>query len=164
MDSWKPVVLRQLGAAIDTLDNAIAACPDAVWDDPTTSPWRRYWYGAFHALYFPGEDEPFAPPAPFGRTEDDPSGALPERTFTKAELRAYAEYGRRKAHTTIEGLDATAAARVHRFPWGEMAFDELLLYTMRHVQHHAAQLNLLLRQQTDSAPRWVFRGRGPSGG
>ena len=30
---------------------------------------------------------------------------------------------------------------------------------LRHVQHHTAQLNLLLRQRTDSAPRWVSRGR-----
>jgi hypothetical protein len=26
---------------------------------------------------------------------------------------------------------------------------------MRHVQHHAGQLNLILRQKIDSAPRWV---------
>ena len=32
---------------------------------------------------------------------------------------------------------------------------ELLLYNMRHVQHHAAQLNLILRQSIDSAPNWV---------
>lgn len=25
----------------------------------------------------------------------------------------------------------------------------------RHVQHHAAQLNLILRQETGSAPGWV---------
>jgi hypothetical protein len=30
-----------------------------------------------------------------------------------------------------------------------------LLYNMRHVQHHAAQLNLILRQTIDSAPGWV---------
>src|SRR5687767_7015822 len=34
---------------------------------------------------------------------------------------------------------------------------EALLYNMRHVQHHAAQLNLLLRQATNSAPDWVAR-------
>ena len=34
---------------------------------------------------------------------------------------------------------------------------ESLLYNMRHVQHHAAQLNLLLRQSTNSAPDWVAR-------
>jgi uncharacterized damage-inducible protein DinB len=32
---------------------------------------------------------------------------------------------------------------------------EILLYNMRHVQHHAAQLNLLLRQEINKAPDWV---------
>jgi uncharacterized damage-inducible protein DinB len=32
---------------------------------------------------------------------------------------------------------------------------ELLLYTMRHVQEHAAQLNMLLGQKTGSTPGWV---------
>ena len=32
---------------------------------------------------------------------------------------------------------------------------EILLYNMRHVQHHVAQLNLLLRQDINDAPTWV---------
>jgi uncharacterized damage-inducible protein DinB len=32
---------------------------------------------------------------------------------------------------------------------------EIILYNMRHVQHHTAQLNLLLRQEINDAPRWV---------
>ena len=39
----------------------------------------------------------------------------------------------------------------------KMKFGELLLYNMWHVQHHSAQLNLILRQQINSAPRWVKR-------
>jgi uncharacterized damage-inducible protein DinB len=38
---------------------------------------------------------------------------------------------------------------------------ELLLYDLRHLQHHTAQLNLLLRQRTNSAPRWVGRAARP---
>jgi uncharacterized damage-inducible protein DinB len=34
---------------------------------------------------------------------------------------------------------------------------EILLYNMRHVQHHAAQLNLLLRQVINDAPGWVYQ-------
>jgi hypothetical protein len=34
-----------------------------------------------------------------------------------------------------------------RFSWGELPFGELLLYTMRHVQEHAAQLHLFLGQE-----------------
>jgi uncharacterized damage-inducible protein DinB len=44
------------------------------------------------------------------------------------------------------------------FEYRAMSNGELLLYNMRHVQHHAAQLNLLLRQKTDSAPNWVSKG------
>ena len=40
-----------------------------------------------------------------------------------------------------------------------MCGEELLLHSMRHVQHHAAQLNLILRQSIDSAPRWVSRAK-----
>ena len=39
--------------------------------------------------------------------------------------------------------------------WRVTTVAELLLYTMRHVQEHAAHLNMLLGQQTDSAPGWV---------
>ncbi|RZK44955.1 MAG: hypothetical protein EOO61_01865, partial [Hymenobacter sp.] len=34
---------------------------------------------------------------------------------------------------------------------------EILFYNMRHVQHHAAQLNLMLRQDNNNAAGWVFR-------
>ena len=44
------------------------------------------------------------------------------------------------------------------FPYRNMSNGELLLYNMRHVQHHAAQLNMRLRQETNSAPRWVSKG------
>ena len=34
---------------------------------------------------------------------------------------------------------------------------ELVIHSLRHVQHHVGQLNLILRQRTDDAPRWVAR-------
>ena len=36
-----------------------------------------------------------------------------------------------------------------------MSIAELLLYNMRHVQEHAAQLSLMLGQRVGSAPGWV---------
>jgi uncharacterized damage-inducible protein DinB len=41
------------------------------------------------------------------------------------------------------------------FEWLDLSVAEMLLYNMRHVQHHAGQLNRILRQKIDSAPRWV---------
>jgi len=40
-------------------------------------------------------------------------------------------------------------------PWRNYSMFEMLLYNMRHVQPHSAQLNKLLRQKTNNAPAWV---------
>jgi predicted transglutaminase-like cysteine proteinase len=51
------------------------------------------------------------------------------------------------------------ALRRCAIPWLELGEGELILDNLRHVQHHTAQLNLILRQVTDSAPRWVSSSR-----
>lgn len=152
---------RQLGAAIDMLGNAIAAFSDEAWLDPARRPLP--WHLAYHTLFFldlylsPGLDG-FAPPPPFGLSELDPSGVLPERPYTRAELLAYLDHGRAKARATLAALTAEEAARPIAFPWlGEMSRGELQLVSLRHVQHGAAQLNLILRQTLDAAPQWVKR-------
>jgi hypothetical protein len=36
-----------------------------------------------------------------------------------------------------------------------MAYGELALDNLRHVQHHTAQINWVLRERTGSAPGWI---------
>jgi hypothetical protein len=46
-----------------------------------------------------------------------------------------------------------------------MSFLELLLYNMRHVQEHAAQLNMFLGQNAiDVASDWVGQAKADEGG
>ena len=155
-NSWNTVLRGQLGASIDMLGNAMAACPGELWSDPSKRPeWNEngvvgFWYVAYHTLFFldldlSGSKEAFSPPPPFNLDELDPAGLLPERPYNKDELGTYLQHCRRKARETIEGLA------------GDQPFEEHWLHTMRHVQHHAAQLNLLLRLNGVAAPRWVRR-------
>jgi hypothetical protein len=158
--TWKAILWQQFGAAIDMLENALLACPDELWSDRSRQP--EFWYLVFHTLFFldlylSGSVDGFAPPAPFTLDELDPSGVLPERPYTKDELRAYLEHGRAKCRATIDALTDEKARRRCELERVDVSEAELLLYNMRHVQHHAAQLNLLLRQTIDSAPRWVFK-------
>lgn len=158
-DTWKQAVSQQFGAAIRMLENAVLACPDDLWGDPDAQP--PPWYLTYHTLfwldlYLSGSVEGFAPPAPFTLGELEPD-VLPERVYAKDELLRYLRHCRRKCGETIDALDAEGAARRCVFRWGEPSFAELLLYNLRHVQHGAAQLNLLLRRATDSAPPWVGR-------
>jgi hypothetical protein len=168
--TWRTIIWQQFGAAIDMLDNALQACPDRfwrdpLWDDPSERPeYAQFWYLAYHALFWldfhlSGSAEGFAPPAPFTLDELDPAGLLPERAYTKDELRAYLDHGRRKCRATIEAMTEEQARQPCGFPWGEISFAELLLYDMRHVQEHAAQLNLMLGQRGVPVPGWVARAK-----
>src|SRR2546423_5840439 len=153
-NEWSAILWRQFGAAIDMLENAIAACPAELWGDRDERP--EFWYVVYHTLFFldlylSGSVAGFAPPAPFTLDELDPTGVMPERVYTKDELQNYLEHGRRKCRAMLAALTDEQAERPCAFSWGEMSFAELLLANMRHVQHHPAQLNLLLRQKTNSA-------------
>ena len=167
----------QFGAAIDMLDKALTACPEALWQerlwpipaDQLLAPeFAAFWYVGYHALfwldfYLTGSKEGFAPPAPITLAEFDPAGALPERPYTKDELRAYLAYTRRKGQTTLVTLTDERARQSLDFPWAHgqpVSFLELQLYNLRHVQEHAAQLSLFLGQHAISVgPSWVSRAK-----
>lgn len=160
-DEWKSIVWQQFGAAIDMLENSITACPEEIWDDGTRD-FSSYWYIASHTLfwvdfYLSGAIENFAPPAPFGFEELDPAGVIPETHYSKDELLGYLHHCREKCREVIKNLTDKKAEGLCRVGKSEMAFGELLLDNMRHVQHHTAQLNLLLRQKNVEPPRWVAR-------
>jgi hypothetical protein len=173
IDPWKPILWNQFGAAIDMLDEAVRACPGPLWRARLwTQPgffrfpeFSEFWYVAYHALfwldlYLTGAEEGFVPPAPFALIEQDADGPVPPRPYTQAELLAYLAACRQRCQATIAGLTDEAAQRLCVFGWGEVSFAELLLYTMRHVQEHAAQLGLLLGQRAAPAPDWEAKAKG----
>ena len=156
--SWKNIIWSQFGAAIEMLENGMKACPEKLWSDRSQRP--EVWYMVFHTLFFldcylSDSLEVFTPPAPFTLDELDSAVILPKRVYSKVELQSYLEYGRKKCWQTMDALTEEEAERRCGFDWLELSVGELLIYNMRHVQHHAAQLNLILRQNIDSAPRWV---------
>src|SRR5262249_38461269 len=123
-----------------------------------------FWYLAFHTLfwldyYLRPVEKDFTPPAPFTLDEMDPAGLYPDRAYTRDELLAYLAHGRRRVRERLDPLSDAAAAEPCGFERRDISVLELLVYNLRHVQHHVGQLQLLLRQQTQSAPGYVGRGR-----
>ena len=162
VDFWRSAIRQQFHAAIDMLGNAMEACPESVW--PGQGP-GAFWYLAFHTLFFldlylSEEDESrFHPPPPFGLSELEPEFVPPERAYGKDELLGYLEQCRKKLDTVMAGMTEAWIENPCPFPYRDMSNGELLLYNMRHVQHHAAQLNLRLRQTTDSGTALGVKGR-----
>jgi hypothetical protein len=168
--TWRAGAWRQFRAAIDMLENAITACPDELWqarlyDEKRGPPdFAAFWYIAFHALfwldfYLADTAEGFAPPAPFTLSEFDPDSLLPDRVYSKAELRTYLDHGREKCRAKQEGQADLLVPQGNRPGWTDMSVAELTIYNIRHIQEHAAQLSLFLGQQLGSAPGWVSKGR-----
>jgi DinB superfamily len=167
---------QQFGAAIDMLENALLACPDThwnglLWSDPETPDYPTFWSITHRALfwldfYLTGSLEGFEPPTPFTIDEElAPVRVLPEQPYARDELHAYLVNLRKKCQNTITGLSDEKARQQIRFPWlGErpMSYFELQVYTMRHVQEHAARLSLFLGQHAipDETLDWVPRARG----
>lgn len=156
---------RQFSKAIDMLAVALRTCPDELWetqlwaDEPdqwVAAGFSAFWYQGYHTLfwldlYLTGAEEGFAPPPPFDLVEMEAHEDLP-RTYSRAELLDYLESCRQRCQGTIPSMSTEAANRLCRFPWGEISFAELQLYNLRHVQEHAAYLNMFVGQQLRSKP------------
>lgn len=150
----KELLWRQFGATIDMLEDSIVVCPETFWDK------HNFWYSAYHTIfwldyYSSVKPEMFSPFEPFTLSELDPEGILPDRIYSKEELLDYLEFSRKKVFFLIDGLTEETAK--DRFITKNKNYNivEMILYNMRHVQHHVGQLNLLLRQNVNVAGKWV---------
>jgi len=161
-DRWIEMLKGQWLAGLDTLENAIKACPVELFNDRT----RRYqiWYWVSHTVfwadyYLTADADSFRPPEPFGLEELDPDGVMPDPPHNQKQLLEYVEYVRRKAIQMFDSMTEAEAEKEYHLRKASLKWPELQMYSMRHLQHHSAQINLILREETDSAPGWVFRGR-----
>ena len=175
---WRTALWQQFGATIDMLENALLACPgtlwnERLWNDPEAPAYSTFWSITHHTLfwldfYLTGSLEGFAPPTPFTMDGPAPGRVLPEQPYTKEELHAYLVNMRKKCQTTIAELSDEKAHQPVTFPWiaeHPISFLELLLYTMRHVQEHAAQLNLVLGQHAiEGISDWIPQAKADEGG
>ena len=163
----KAIIWNQFGASIDMLINVISNCPENYFEqDP------RFYYIAFHSTIFldyyltiPPND--FSPLLAFTQKEqkDKPKEAIddliPDKIYSKEEIVHYITRSREKCKQLIESL--TKEKLNDRFKEGDEPNDmdypilEILLYNLRHTQHHTAQLNMLLRQDLDKHMEWSFR-------
>lgn len=155
--SIKQVLRQQFGAAIAMLENAINACPDHLWDTET-----QFWYRSYHTLFYldyysSTDPDHFAPPSPFTLSEFDSSGKLPDRVYTKVELINYLQFGKQKCEDLIHNLTPELAKQRFINVARNYSILEIIVYNMRHVQHHVGQLHLLLRQGGVESPGWVSK-------
>jgi len=169
VSNFQNILWKQFGAAIDMLANAIKHCPEEYLKNGS-----KQFYIAYHTILFldyyltipPTE---FVSQLPFTIMpqekipEESIDDIMPDRIYTKTELLDYLQSAKDKCRRLLANLseenfeerwitepDDLAAPLTMNY-----SVLEILLYNLRHVQHHAAQLNLILRRDSKTVPDWV---------
>jgi len=171
----KECLWKNFGASIDMLKNAILLWPEEIWHTQ-----KKFFYNAYHCLVFldyyltipPKQFSsmlPFTLKEPQDIPEDAIDDVVPDKIYSKEELLTYLQSNRKKCHDVIAGLteeklkqkwiDESQTMDLALCSYNAMKYSvlEILFYNMRHVQHHAAQLNMLLRQTINKAPDYVSK-------
>lgn len=150
----KTELWKQFGASLDMFENALVKCPESLWNDNS-----QFWYRAYHTLFYTDyyltiEPDKFHPPEPYTLSEFS-ADEMPDRVYTKEQLISYTGYCRDKCHKLLAGLSSRIAETRWINEYKNYSMFELIIYNMRHVQHHTGQLNLLLGQIDHDLPIWV---------
>jgi len=166
-DYWHEVIRRQYVASIATLRNGIDLCPDELWDDRSDG--SPVWHIAYHALFFcdlylSKDLQSFRPrgyhvdhyhflPGDYG--EFGGVVTTPEQSYSRQQLLDYADHCTQKCKGVFEALTDERARERCGFWWYQLDVGEFLLNSLRHTQHHAAQIALILRRRADIGVEWL---------
>jgi uncharacterized damage-inducible protein DinB len=151
------VIQSQYPAALTMLENGIKDCPVTLWEDAIYK--NKYWYIAFHTLFhthlYLCEDEAsFKPWEKYQKVyqyfkSEDSTRMTP---YSQQELLEYLEFCRSLVDERIPVTTMEGPSGLDWLPTNKL---ELLLYNLRHIQHHTGQLIDRLRERSNIASAWI---------
>jgi hypothetical protein len=166
--SIRQSTLKQYGAALDMLRQAIELCPDSLW---LSSEYRnRFWHIAYHSLFYThlyvqpseGDFRPWSKHVPNSNylgpqpwAKDEPF-QIPE-PYAKADVQEYWELCRAEVEKQVPLLRLEDVSGFSWLPFGKL---ELQFYNIRHLQHHTGQLMERLRTAAGIGVGWVGSSAG----
>ncbi len=171
-EAFKKLIANQYEASLCTVAHCVERCPDSHWDTPIAKyPLSQV---VFHTLFFAdfylGIDEDSFSQQPFHKENRDLFADYeqlkdqePESVYSREQITLYGKFCRDKASVTIGEETERTLCMVDRLARRNFSRAELHVYNIRHIQHHAAQLVLRLRIDTDVDIPWVGSGWGDPG-
>jgi hypothetical protein len=159
----KTIIQTQFLAALEMLKQAVAKCPDSVWNAPEDK--NKFWHVAYHALfythlYLQDTEKDFRP---WEKHHDEtqflgrvpwPPHDLPKigEPYTREAVLAYLAFVRKQVQERIPALDLAASSGFEWQPFGKL---ELQFYNIRHLQHHTGELYERLGARAGTDLDWV---------
>ena len=167
LDTLKELITNQFEAALCTLSTCIDECSDAAWNAPVAN--LAFCQAVFHTLfyadYYLGQNTEslhqqtfHRDNKPFFRDYEELEDRKQKLLYGKASIITYLEFCRHKASEVL--ATETADTLSARCGFQRLSFSraELHVYNIRHIQHHAAQLSLRLRLDSNTNIPWVESG------
>ena len=167
IETVKRLLASQFEASLCTLGHCVAQCPDDLWNARVAK--HPFCQVAFHTLFFAdfylGPDAESLRRQPFHRANPDffadyeqLQDREPESLYERPQIEAYLAFCRSKAAATIVAETEESLCAPAKFPRRNFSRAELYVYSIRHIQHHAAQLILRLRLDSDVDIPWIGVG------
>jgi hypothetical protein len=166
----RSVLKSQYHAGLAMLREGIDRCPDDLWLSREHR--NAFWQIAYHTLYFAHlylqpDVSAFRPWAQHQSATQNPDGIagrpkpgstlpLVPEAYTRAQALAYWDICDELVDAAVDALDLQSPES--GFPWYKMSKLEHQFVSIRHIQHHAAQLADRLRAALDTGVRWVGAG------
>lgn len=153
----KPIIAAQYRASLAMLGQAIDRCSDELWLAARHNP--PFWRVAYHTLFFTDLylSETVSAFVPWsGHREQleslDPLVAVAGPPCTQADIAAYCASLSRGVAARIADYNLSGPSGM---PWLPFTKLELQFYNTRHIHHHAGQLSIWLREESEREIDWV---------
>ena len=169
---WHEGLIGQFQAALSTLGQVMRACPDTEWHEPHGDyPFSQV---VFHTLFFTDYYLERSPDSfrsqTFHSTHEDLfrdyeelKPRLPSNTYDRALCGEYLQFCVDKCATVVAADTENTLNGPSGFENRSFKRGELYIYTVRHIQHHAAQLGLRIQSLTGRELNWVSSGNTEPG-
>jgi len=167
LEELRSVLKSQYHASLAMLRETVDRCSDDLWI--STKPHNAFWQVAYHTLYFthlylqpnldafrPWKEHQADVQNPDGiGDEPEPSSTLPliPNPYSKSQVLDYWSICDEMVDSSVDSLDLLSPES--GFFWYKVSKFEHQLISIRHVQHHAAQLADRLRQAASVGTKWV---------
>ena len=164
------VIISQYQATLEMLKQAIARCPESLWNHPDDR--TKFWHIAYHALfythlYLQDSEQTFTPWIKH-RTDYQFMGPLPWRPdappqigepYEKDAVLEYLAVCQEQVEERVPQLNLEATSGFDWLPFSKL---ELQFYTIRHLQQHTGELMERLGTRAQVEINWVgLKHRSP---
>lgn len=167
LTTWQHLISKQYKAALCTLDRCIAMAPDSLWNEPVGN--LKFCQVAFHTLFFTDfylettegsvGDQDFHRKRPqFFRDYEELQDRPQQLLYERSTVRDYVQHCRQKSARVVTSETEQTLTAPCGFSRRNGSRAELHVYSIRHIQHHAAQLSLRLRLSTGDGVPWIESG------